>query len=296
MDFQYRLAHVDERAVGSTVRLVLVRRAGGWFVRSEQSAPPAGGTAQLWDFGEVRAVRGERSLVLGLSSVATLRRYAAEMDAAFPGVEAVWGTAWSRRVVLVVPRTQREMAALLGGRDGEYGQIAAVTTGEFNPGDQSVADRVTLNPQAFRGLGAVGRSVVLRHELTHVATRTATRTWTPMWLTEGFADYVGYRGSGVSPRVGAADLLARVRAGSGPSELPTAGAFRATDSQLSQAYEQAWLAARFIAERHGQAALARFYRTVGATPDGERRAFATVLGTTREKFTADWLAHLEELA
>ncbi|MCX9190835.1 hypothetical protein C3Y87_05295 [Carbonactinospora thermoautotrophica] len=297
---EYRIKGFDEHAVGSTVRLVLVRRSTAgqarWYVHDER---PAGGdtpTYQLWDFGRVNVVRGEHSLVMGLHETATLRRYANEVDRAVPGVDAVWGGGWFRRVVVEVPRTEEQMARLLGARPGEYSQIAAVTIGEFSLDGRRVADRIIVNPEAFRKLTPLGRMIVTRHELTHVATRGVTRSWTPTWLTEGFADYVGYRRSGVPVRTAAAELLEEVRGGDTPAELPDRRDFETANPRLAQAYEQAWLACRYLVEEYGEDKLVTFYRAVGQGPDGEARALRTVLGTTEEEFTAGWREYLEKLA
>ncbi len=297
---QYRIEGFDERVVGSTVRLVLVRRSvagrARWYVHDERPADQNTPMYQLWDFGRVHVVRGEHSLVMGLGKTATLRRYAEEVDRAVPGVDAVWGADWSHRVVVEVPQTEEQMGKLLGAGSGDYSQIAAVTTGEFSPGDRRVADRITINPEAFRQLTLLGRMIVIRHELTHVATRGVTRSWTPMWLSEGFADYVGYRRSGVPARTAAAKTLEEVRAGDVPAELPGSEDFKTTSRRLAQAYEQAWLACRYLAEEYGEDELVEFYRMVGQGPNGEAEAFRTVLGTTEEEFTAGWREYLEKLA
>ena len=97
------------------------------------------------------------------------------------GVGYVVGTAHRRH------RSQRHRAAaaILGGSDGDYDQIAAVTTGHFLTGHTATsADRVLLNPDAFAELSSVGRRVVLTHETTHVAARAASTGSLPAWLSE----------------------------------------------------------------------------------------------------------------
>ena len=81
----------------------------------------------------------------------------------------------------------------------------------------------------------------------------------PMWLSEGFADYVGYRDAGIAVRAVAAELAQEVRAGVLPTRFPGPGDFAPGAPRLAQAYEEAWLACRLIAERFGEKALVRLY-------------------------------------
>jgi hypothetical protein len=227
-----------------------------------------------------------------------------------PAVTAIWGEDWSRRVVVVVPSSEEQMARLLGQAPEAYRQIAAVTTGELGaPADAAAADRVIVNPDAFRELGPIGRRVVMVHEVTHVATRAITKPWTPTWLAEGAADYSGYLDSGVSLKIAAAGLYRELAAGRIPTALPHDGAFATTREDLARQYELGWLACRLIAEKYGQDRLVAFYRRVGsetggAVGTGDRAAsrgameaaFRDVLGTTSTAFTEQWRDYLRSLA
>jgi len=114
----------------------------------------------------------------------------------------------------------------------------------------------------------------------------------PTWLAEGFADYVGYLHSGIATDFAAQELAADVRAGRVPTQLPDNNEFDGNSKQLSQAYEGAWLACRLIAERHGPAALVRFYRAVGTSSSSQSEALSTasakVLHESFLRFTRDW--------
>ncbi len=115
------------------------------------------------------------SIVLGLGDLEVLERHASEADRAVNAVSEVWGTSWAQRIVVIAPSDTAQLAAILGGSDGDYDQIAAVTTGHFLTGHTATsADRVLLNPDAFAELSSVGRRVVLTHETTHVAARAAS--------------------------------------------------------------------------------------------------------------------------
>jgi hypothetical protein len=304
--FRYRLAGYDTFPVGTSHYLTFVRRAGLWYLAGDDDGAGSGRRTgrELWDFGPVAVRRGKASLVLGLEGGPALARYAADADRSVPAVTKVWGQGWARRVVLLVPRTQTQMATLLGASPEEYAQIAAVTTGELGvqTARGGAAERVIINPGAFRQLGPVGRRVVMTHEATHVATRAVTRPWTPTWLAEGFADYAGYLDSGVPTRAAITELSRDVRAGRTIAGLPVDDDFTTTRTDLAQAYEKGWLACRFIAERYGRDALVEFYRAVGAGPPGEGRgdptgeAFAQVLGVSEAEFVTAWRDYVEDLS
>lgn len=226
----------------------------------------------LWP-GTATVVRGERSLVVGHRvPPAELRDLASRADRACRTVAEVWGPV---RAVIVVPATDAE-AATLAGTEATVGLAALATQG-----------RVIILPAGYARLSAVGRDVVITHELTHVATGATRGGRVPMWLSEGFADYVGYRHAGIAVRVAAAELAAEVRAGALPSALPGPADFAPGAPRLAQAYEEAWLACRYIAERFGEKALVRLYGSdTGST-----------LGLSRAELTAAWRDHLRrELA
>ncbi|MFJ9822067.1 hypothetical protein ACIRU3_43905 [Streptomyces sp. NPDC101151] len=292
-ELRYRIAGYDSAPVSVRRTLSLSRTAGGgWYVTADKPARKAG--EQLWDQGTVTAVKGAHSLVLGAGqNIGDLRGYARLTDRAVPEVSREWGGNWTRRVVVLVPRTLDGMAGLLGSPASSYRGIAAVTTGEAGGAGRAPADRVVVNPEAYAGLGGVGRQVVLTHETTHVATRAHTTDATPLWLSEGYADWIGYLGTGRTPAEAAPELARAVRDDQVPSGLPADKdfGFSGDPTRLAQAYEGGWLACRMIADHWGKARLGAFYRAVG---DHEARAGAVeealkrVLGTTPEAFTSEW--------
>ncbi|MFF8730881.1 hypothetical protein ACF073_31030 [Streptomyces sp. NPDC015171] len=292
-DLHYRVAGYDRAPVDARRTLTLGRTADGrWYVTADEPARAAG--QQLWDQGTVTAVRGAHSLVLGTGADrAGLTEYARLADHAVPAVTGAWGARWSRRVVVLVPRSLAGMAALLGSPAANYRGIAAVTTGEAGGSGAAPADRVVINPEAYAVLGDVGKQVVLTHETAHVATRAQTTAATPLWLSEGYADWVGYLGTGRTAVEAAPELARTVRDGEPPETLPTDKDFGFTSepTELARAYESGWLACRMVADQWGADRLDTFYRAVGA--HGKRagaveEALKKVLGTTREEFTARW--------
>lgn len=292
----YRIAGYDESPTLEPQRLTFVPRGERWYVAADDDFAAAGrDTARgLWDSGRVVVVRGANSIVLGHpGSRSMMRRVAASIDAAVPRVTEVWGTAWSHRVVALVPRSQDELQRIVGG-DGDYSQIAAVATAGLTGGAAGyhpVGDRIVINPMNFAKLGTLGRRVVLTHEVTHVATRAATGPAAPVWLVEGFADYVGYLGVRVPYRVSASELRTAVRRGRGPRELPSDRDFLGGNADLAQVYEQAWLAVTLLVETYGRDGLVDFYRVVGqrgAAPTAVDDTLTSMFGTDLAAFTKAW--------
>ncbi|MBO0513676.1 hypothetical protein J0695_17975 [Streptomyces beijiangensis] len=298
VELRYRIKGYDLSPVVSARTLKLAEHGGRWYIATDR--PGKGAGRLLWQQGKVTAVAGGHSLVLGVGQRARLlREVAAVADRAVPAVDSAWQEKWSGRVVVLMPSSLEAMASLLGAPAASYRGIAAVTTGEAGSSGSAPADRVIINPQAFAVLGEFGQRVVVTHETTHVATRTHTTAATPLWLSEGFADWVAYRGSGRTAPQAAPELQSAVRSGSLPATLPTDEdfGFGGDADKLARAYEGGWLACKLIAQKWGEAKLTAFYRAVGAhkTRDGAvEKAMNDVLGTTPEDFAARWREYLRD--
>ena len=294
----YRL-DVDERDAVLREQLVLQHTDTGWRVASERGE---GGRAQPWDLGKLAVVRGRSSLVIGIgTSTATLRRYAAVADSVAEEVTAVWGEDWSGSPVIVVPSTTALLARGLGRSVASLERIAAVTTSEGGntaARGTRAADRVWTNTPVMTSLSVLGREIVIRHETLHAAVGAAATNATPLWLEEGLAEYVGYRGSGVSLRTAAGDLITAVRAGRGPRKLPTPEDFGG--ARLAEAYESAHVACVALAEKYGVPALVEVYRLTAAgdgdAADNLDAALREVTGQGTASLTALWSARLRGLA
>jgi hypothetical protein len=222
--------------------------------------------------------RGTRSVVVGHhASPAALDELARRADTAGRRVSEVLGR--PVRPLVVVPASAREAAGL--ARAERLDGLAAVAD----------RGRVIVVPETFARLNAVGKDVVLTHELTHVAAGTRGL---PVWLYEGFADYVAYRDAGLPVRTAAAELAGDVRAGRLPAGLPGPAAFAADGRdpvRLARAYQEAWLACRFLADRFGEETLVRLYRDAQA--GGVDRALAS-LGLSAATLTARWRAYVRD--
>jgi len=296
---RHALVGFDEAPDRDEQHLTFVRRDGAWLIGADDDFAPVGGRTQraIWDGGPVRVARASGVLVLGHGDDALLREVAEATSAAIPRVSAVWGVAWPQKAVVLVPSTAEELSSLLG-RQSDLSRIAAVASAE--PGDDdSVIDRVIVNPQNFGSLGGLGRRIVLTHEVTHLAARRATGPAVPVWLAEGLSDYVAYKGVDVSVQVAASDLRAEVQVGVLPAALPTDEAFSGDNPTLASAYQQAWLAVRLLVEQYGEPAVLAAYRGLGAAPGGGDRSLALdaelqkAFGIDLARLTADWQASLQ---
>jgi hypothetical protein len=295
-ELRHRIHGYDTAPVTAARTLELDERDGRWYITAERAVQ------QLWQQGRVQVVRGGRSLILGVGQDDDrLRSVAAAADRAVPAVSEAWPHRWAGRVVVLVPASLDAMGALLGAPAAGYRGMAAVTTSgpQTTSTGASPADRVIVNPQAYGVLGDFGRGVVLTHETTHVATRAHTSAATPLWLSEGFADWVAYRGTGRGAGQNAPELQRAVRRGDVPAALPDDKdfSFGGDAGRLARAYESGWLACELIVARWDERRLIAFYRAVGM---GEHRAGAVekalgeVLGTTPEDFGVRWREYLRE--
>lgn len=286
-----------------TVSYVLKRTPDGWRFTGVADGQ---NDRQPFDLPGLSVVSSPDTLVIGDVPAATLRAYLSLGDAAHDRIASVWGEA--QPAVIVAPSSLDALKAQLGpGRGEGFDQIAAVTDGPLLRDTPAQSDRVYLNPDAFKGLSATGRQVVVTHELTHVTVRATTARSVPIWLSEGFADDVALATTGLPPRSVAADLLDQVRAGKGPSQLPDEAAFDPTKGQIAPSYSAAWLAVSRMRQRFGQEKVVAFYRAVAGPKTGEpgvttsvdqltQAAFGSVLGTMQEAFVVDWVAYLKRLS
>ncbi|MFC4059763.1 hypothetical protein ACFOWE_15770 [Planomonospora corallina] len=245
---------------------------GAGLTAAAAPTPVAPAPAAPWPGAVV--LREQESLVIAHRGAAgLLEELAARAERARHRIARIWGPV---RPVVLLPETDAEAAVLAGasGLTATAGMAALAT-----------ADRVVVLPSGYARLSEVGRDVVITHELVHVATGATRGGRVPMWLSEGFADYVGYAGTGLDVRTAAAELAGEVRAGALPGGLPGPADFAPGGARLAQAYQEAWLACRYVAGRFGERALVRLYGG-----DAE-----TVLGLSAAEFTAGWRDYLAEV-
>ncbi|HEY6748375.1 MAG TPA: hypothetical protein VI357_21980 [Mycobacteriales bacterium] len=293
----YTLRGVDTVPTARPVVLTFRQRSGRWLIAADDRTA-ADGTRTWrgpWEHGRMLVRQGVHSLVLAHpDNAGRLAGFAAVVDAVVPRVRRVVGGGLPGRVAVIVPDDQKEMSSLVGEHLA-LGTIAAVAVADTvdTARDRAVGQRIVVNPANIDRLGALGRRVVLEHEVTHVATRGFTGPAMPIWLVEGLADWVGYAGSGLPAHQVADQLRVALRAGGWPGKLPVPADFRGDSPRLALAYEESWSACRLIAVRAGGAALIRLYRAVGTAADPAAaldRQLRATLGQGTAQFTAAWRA------
>jgi hypothetical protein len=293
---RYALRGVDTVPTERPMGYLYARRDGRWYLSSDTEL---GGDAERtwrgpWDFGPCTTVPSTNGLVIGHpGQEQLLAALAADLDDAVRAVTEVWGTEWSQQVAVVVPAGIEEMRELVGPEFAVDGIAAAAVADLVDVSNRTaVGQRVVLNPTQAGKLSAAARRIVLRHEITHVAARASTVDGAPMWLLEGFADYVGYRNSGLGPREAAPDLVRVMRTRGVPDQLPTSADFRGESGDLDLAYQLAWSASLHIVDRVGDDGLVLLYRRIAGSTTQDQAAVESalreVLGVDQAAFVESW--------
>ncbi|MDV3221589.1 hypothetical protein [Intrasporangium sp.] len=301
----YRIAGFDESPRAFTLDVTFTADPARPRATAVITGSRPGERPEPWDLAGLQVRRTEDALVLAAGDAADVAEVADRAAAAARQVSGVLGSA--AVAVWVVPASDAEAARLLGRDEGGLRGVAAATDGPIGPGSPAGADRIVLVPSAWSALSAVGRDVVLTHELTHVTTRRTSMRLPPLWLSEGLAEFIAYRDVDLPETEVVRSALGRVRSAGLPADLPTARDFDSVGGDLEVAYGQSLLVARTIADRHGTAALVGLFRAVNdgsALPGrvGEDADAATDhflerrLGTDRHTIVEAWRSRLAVLA
>jgi hypothetical protein len=302
VDLRYALRGGDVIPTERRMGYLFARHGDAWYLRSDTALDGLGRRTWRgpWDFAPCLVTTTGHGIVLSHpGNQPMVDRLVRELDPSVEAVGALWPTSWSRRVVLMLPDSPGEMRALVGPDFPVESVVAVAVADRVDNKTRTVAgQRVVLSPMGVRSLSVASLRVVLRHEITHLAARADTVDDSPTWLLEGFADYVGYRDSGVTLAEGAPDLAERVRRDGPPAGLPEDRAFRSGGSDFDLAYQQSWSIARYVADTYGEQALIAMYRKLAAAgaasateTDGMLRE---VLGVDRAGLVAGWQAYLRE--
>ncbi|OZD04721.1 hypothetical protein CH275_15015 [Rhodococcus sp. 06-235-1A] len=295
---RYAVTGPDASPTRRPVSLVVAERDGRWRLVDDADLPQYRRHTWRgpWDFGPltVRSVptTAGTSVVVGHPDreqfVADL---AAELPSATAAVTDFWGDDWARDGLVFVASSTEEFAELTGSDPSA--DVAAVTVSDAIAGDGSrpTGQRVVFGPAAASRLTPFTVRSVLRHELTHVAARARTVDGTPLWVSEGFADYSGYRSSGADFGQLAPTLAAIVASGGPPTVLPRDEDFGAGGARSSVAYESAWSVFAFVADRFGESSLRRLYEALASGPASDSSidvGLTSVLGIGRAQFIVSW--------
>lgn len=302
VDLRYALRGADVIPTDRPMGYLFARHGDAWYLTSDTALDPLGRRTWRgpWDFAPCVVSTTQHGIVLSHpGSEPMVDRLVRELDSSVQAVSAVWPASWSRRVALMLPDTPGEMRALVGP-DFPVESVVAVAVADrvVNKTRTVAGQRVVLSPSGIRALSVASLRIVLRHEITHLAARADTVDGSPTWLLEGFADYVGYRDSGVTLAEGAPALAKKVRQDGPPTALPEDRAFRSRGSELDLAYQQSWTLSRYIADHWGEPTLIAVYRKLaGAGPVSASETdemLDEVLGVDRGGLVAGWQSYLRE--
>jgi hypothetical protein len=302
VDLRYALRGADVIPTDRPMGYLFARHGDDWYLTSDTALDPMGRRTWRgpWDFAPCVVATTQHGIILSHpGSEPMVDRLVRELDTSVEAVSAVWPTSWSRRVAFMLPDSPGEMRALVGP-DFPVESVVAVAVADrvVNKTRTVAGQRVVLSPSGVRALSVASLRIVLRHEITHLAARADTVDGSPTWLLEGFADYVGYRDSGVTLAEGAPDLAKKVRQDGPPAALPEDRAFRSRGSELDLAYQQSWTLSRYIADRWGEQTLIAVYRRLaGAGPVSASETdemLSEVLGVDRGGLVAGWQSYLRD--
>jgi hypothetical protein len=300
VDLRYALRGADVIPTERTMGFLFARHGDDWYLRSDTALDNLGRRTWRgpWDFAPCVVTTTEHGIVLSHpGSQPMVDRLVRELDPSVRAVSELWPTPWSRRVAVMLPDSPGEMRALVGPDFPVDSVVAVAVADRVDNKTRTVAgQRVVLSPNGVRSLSIASLRIVLRHEITHLAARADTVDGSPTWLLEGFADYVGYRDSGVTLAEGAPDLAKQVREVGPPAGLPEDRAFRSGGSDLDLAYQQSWSLARYVAETYGEDALIAMYRELAAagpvSATETDRMLRDVLGADRAELVRGWRSYL----
>ncbi|MUM18630.1 MULTISPECIES: hypothetical protein [unclassified Mycobacteroides] len=284
----YAVSGVDKVAVRRPVAVAVVHDQGDWRLFD------ASAIAVPWQFApavETRTrVQDREVVVLGHPGSPVVPRLTGEVDGALGSLSQFWGAQWRAGVLLIAAGSDAEFAALVGGEHTEG--IAAAAVADRVDSGVVVGQRVIFAPGAA-ALPPDQFRVVLRHELFHAAARALTGDRAPLWLVEGVADYNGRRGSDTPFRNAAPTLAKALAVGRVPDHLPTDAELDTPGEHRTQAYEEAWSVAQYVAEAFGEHALVELYR-YGAelAPDPQPAAIQRALGVDEATLVRQWQSWL----
>jgi hypothetical protein len=264
----------------------------GWRIAGQDDVPsPLRSDVEIWDGGGVQTVSTPRTLVVFHPGDADLaRRLLAVAERGYAQVAASWSQSWDHKVVILVPRDQREAQRLVSSRD--LTDVAAVTSSavEAGPLHRVLGNRIIVNTSLIKDYRTLDLQVVLTHEMTHVATR-GVGVGVPLYLVEGFADYTALRPLDAPVRLTRQSLALAVRAHRFSGRLPTRAQLTGGDAAL--AYDESSTFCLWVESTFGERKLQALYRSFGdlgseADRQEEDVRFRSVLGLSRAVAERRW--------
>jgi hypothetical protein len=243
--------------------LTVIRRGTTWSIVDDQGLDGLGflSARNAWDFGPVSQLSRGGVLVLYQDDRATADRILTSTLAAIAYVERRWPLSWRARIVVVIPRSTKELSRILQ-TTFDLGPFVAFSSSSLSRSGgeyRLTGHRVYVQPGTFFGTPLAYQEDTLSHELLHVATRVFAGAFTPSWMDEGDAQDYGQRSL---PALG--DLRARVANRTFTGHLPEDFDFAlGSDADIHYSYEEASHFVEYLISRFGARAGATLYRDLG---------------------------------
>lgn len=290
-----------------------VRGESGRLVLRFGDVPPGNPVPLWWTGPSLRVDRGDAHLLVGTTGSdgqradtwagRPLNEWADLLAAAVRVAMSRTGRTRSgtqQPVWALLPRSTRDLQAVLGAEDAARAGAAAYTTVVgAGPAEQPGAGvvQVLLDPTQLGALAPAEARALLVHEVVHVVT-AAPRTSVATWVEEGYAEVVAWADDEPGGWVQAQPLLARARQQPDlPPATPSDDAFAADPL----GYAISWTRCRWLLDRGGWSALRRWYDLqslppAASPPRDESAACREVYGMDAASRDRQWWAWLVDRA
>ncbi|HLW17743.1 MAG TPA: hypothetical protein VKV69_10340 [Actinomycetota bacterium] len=260
---QIALKPYDATPTSEDLFLTVVRRGGAWEIVSDSDLESIGllSFRNVWDFAPVGQVARGGVLVLYQGDRATAQRILTATIAAIAYDNAHWPLRWPGRIVVIIPRSTKELSRILQTTFDLGPFVAFTASSESRPKGQYrlTGNRVYVQPGTFFSTPVAYQQDTLSHELLHVATRGYAGEFTPSWMDEGDAQDYGQR-----QQPALVDVRARVASNMFTGLLPEDFEFSlGSDNDIHNSYEEASSFVLYLMSRFGKNAGANLYRALG---------------------------------
>lgn len=301
---RYRISGFDRTEAVEELFYTYVKKDGRWLIAEDADLNDITmySARHLWDFGPLRTRRSEHFLLFEhacrkRSCLSVGQDFLDLAEQGFDRVRRYWDGPFQRRIVVLVPRSGKELKRIIQSTFDLDSFVAfAYSTVDPLDGIDYTGHRIIPNPKAFEGRDSSSILQILAHELLHVVTRGSAGPFIPIFVDEGFADYVGYDGD-----PGAlAFFNSDVAGGFFNGQLPQDFEFTIGDgTDIYRSYQKAQSAVRFFIDRFGLSSFNRFYRVlgrkeiaVGTARYHLDRAFRVTTGMGYDAFQRAWTSSI----
>jgi len=260
---QIALTPYDASPSSEDLYLTVVRRGTTWSIVSDTDLDAIGllSFRNVWDFGPVGRVARGGVLVLYQGDRTTAQRILSDTITAIAYDNARWPLRWPGRIVVIIPKSTRELSRILQTTFDLGPFVAFTASSESRPNGEYrlTGNRVYVQPDTYFGTPVSFQQDTLSHELLHVATRGYAGGFTPAWMDEGDAQVYGQR-----QQPALVDVRTRVQDHSFTGLLPEDFEFSlGSDNDIHNSYEEASSFVLYLISRFGKNAGADLYRALG---------------------------------